>query len=166
MTELIDRKEIIRTERQAETFIRQRLQQAADLYGDKVDAAMRVELCNEVLAKFITKIYTRDAAGAWVHVDAITYRILAPKPWGSSGWKYAGLRQWEARILSKILISRMQTRQFTALFDYNTETREWYLNVGAYRSLDIAMGYLQAKPITLGEWQKAIKTYVKTYVKR
>ena len=127
---------------------------------------MRVELCNEVMTKFIAKIYTRDAAGAWVHVDAVTYRISAPKPWGSSGWKYYGLRQWEARVLSKILISRMQIRQFTALFDYNTETREWYLNVGAYRTLASAMAYLEAKPITLGEWQKAIKTYVKTYVKR
>lgn len=160
MTEIIERKALIRTEATAKKFILDRIEEAAVKFSEVVDIKMRVELANEILCRFVEKIYTRDA-GAWVYLDNVTYRIITAKPWGSSGWKYYGLRQWEARVLGKVLLIRATEQQPTVLFDYNFELHDWYLNLASFRAKESAMGYLNAKPITVAEWRRAVKLCVK-----
>lgn len=148
MTEILERKLVVR-EAQAKQYIEQRISNAAQDLNRRNDIAMQVELSNEVLSRFITRLYERDEDNVFIAIDRRTYRILLAVPWGENGWKYGGLRRNEARILSHILMQRTQAD--APLFDF--ADRQWFLNVGSYRSKEAALAYLEAKPISRKEWR-------------
>jgi hypothetical protein len=152
--ELTDRKQMLRMAANPPAAVRQRIASAADELNRVGLMAMRVELVNEALCKFATMLYEKDADGAFANIDSPTGRLLVSAPWGSSGWKRWGLRNWEARVLRSVLLSRLQAKPLP-LFDYGNQT--WYLNRGHYRTVGMAHAYLEVAPVALSEWRKYAK---------
>ena len=70
-------------------------------------------------------------------MDAKTYRLLIPAPWGDSGYSKWGMRATEARILRSVLMWRAHNDPQSALFDYGD--RRWFLNVPTYKSASAAL---------------------------
>src|SRR6476659_8811996 len=116
------------------------------------DTAARVMLVNEALHTFVDQLYLYEA-GRFVYIDPVTCQILTPCPWGASGWKTSGLKQHEARTLSKILIGRDQSKQ-NALFNYRADTKTWHIDLQLYPGWSKAYTYLILKPVTIDEWHR------------
>lgn len=133
---------------------RQRLAEAAQELSRAGDVQMRVEMANEALAAFVAILYHVDSDGVPANIDPVTWRVLIPAPWGSSGWRRWGLRHWEARTLRNILQIRCEARKHKSLFDYNGETLSWHLAARDYPTAAAALGYLKASPVTLAEWRQ------------
>lgn len=160
LVEEIERKNVIRIANQPATYVKQRIAEAAKGLSLAGSAQVRCELVNESLCKLTTVLYEQDGDGTLANVEVVTERILIPVPWGSSGWKLWGLRYWEARTLAKILRVRVENRRkLPVLFDYSAESRNWYINVDTYPTVDAALVYLQKHPVSLHEW----KTYSQAY---
>lgn len=152
MTQILERKVAVR-DAKARAYLQQRIGDAATNLSRRGDLAAKVELANEAICNFISKVYTREPDGEWVYIDPITYRILIVKPWGDSGWKTSGLLRSEARTVSRILMSRVR-RGDPVLFDFNSVTREWYLNLALFRSYEAAISYTERFPIRIKEWRE------------
>ena len=152
ISELIDRKVTIRGASPT-AHVKQRLAQAATELNRAGMLQAQCEVINEALCQFTAMLYQRDSDGVLANVDARTGRLLVPAPWGDSGWKQWGLRQWEARILRSLLLTRLQDAKRPPLFDFNNHSRTWYLNSGDYPSLEAATHYLQRGAVKLAEWR-------------
>lgn len=133
--------------------VKERIQEAAQALSRAGSMQLRVELANEALAALVAILYEVDADGRPANVDAKTWRILTPTPWGGAGWRRWGLRNWEQKCLNAILRIRCEQRRHVALFDYSEEARTWHLNLGDYPTLAGALAYLKAQPVTLAEWR-------------
>ena len=132
------------------TYIKQRIAENAHTLSRAGEMAARVEAINEALTAFAALLYQADTDGSFANVDAITYRILVPAPFGSSGWRKWNLRAWEAGELRQFLAKRCQMKdKRPALFDYNSESRTWHLNATDYPSFEAASHYLQREPMTV-----------------
>ncbi len=140
--------------RHAETpgaFIKQRLVTSADSLSNAARIQGAIEIANESLCKLASILYeTIDRQP--VNVDAKTYRLLVPAPWGDSGYSKWGMRSTEARILRSVLMWRAHNDPQSALFDY--ADRRWFLNATTYKSASAALAYLKEKPITAKEWMR------------
>lgn len=158
LTQLIDRAVEIREALPLPTM-KQRLAQAAQELSKAGDNQSRVELLNESILALTTELYATDPDGAPCNIDRATYRLLIPAPWGRAGWRKWGLRYWEAEQLRRILMVRGQMGRVQPLFDYNTDTRQWYLNVSDYPRLDLALLYWKKNPISLSEWRTHADIY-------
>lgn len=133
--------------------VKQRLADVAADLSKAGDNQARVELLNESVLALTNILYERDEEGRYANVDSRTHRLLVPAPWGSAGWRKWGVRNWEAVILRKILIVRYQMRRGAPLFDYSEPSNQWFLNVTDYPTLDKALAYWKARPITLRDWR-------------
>ena len=132
------------------TYIKKRIAENAQTLSKAGELAARVEAINEALTAFTSLLYQADTDGSFANVDAVTYRILVPCPFGSSGWRVWGLRAWEAGELRRFLAKRAtMTDKRPALFDYNSESRTWHLNVSDYGSFDAAAHYLKREALTI-----------------
>lgn len=151
---VVDRKHEIRSLAQPASVIKQRIADAANELNRAGSMALHVEIANEALTRFTLMLYQRDQDNGWANIDCRTYRIGPPAPWGSGGWRKWGLRNWESRIFSAVMLDRVRDTRRPCLYDYNTETKKWYLNVAAYPAIEAAQHYLQRSPITLAEWRK------------
>jgi len=161
--QLIDRKVTIRGASPT-AHVRQRIAQAADELNRAGAMAARVELVNEALCKFAILLYQKDTDGTFANIDSVTGRVLVCAPWGSAGWQWWGLRNWEARVLRSILMSRLTDAKRPPLFDYGNNT--WYLDRSHYRSIGQAQHHLEQAPVTVSEWRTYAKRYAKPYAKR
>ncbi len=119
-------------------------------------AQSRLVLVNKALTDMATLLYETDDAGYPVNIDGTTARILVPKPWGAGGWKHWRLRQWEGRVLRRILDRRMRAGERVALFLYSAEFNDWHLNK-RYDTLAKYSAYWQQQPITTAEWRLSDK---------
>ncbi len=158
--ELTDRKQMLRAAANPPAAIRQRIASAADELNRAGLMAARVELLNEALCKFTTMLYTRDTDGALANIDSPTGRLLVCAPWGAAGWRKWGLRNYEARVLRAALMGRMGK---DCLFDYGSQA--WFLNRQDYRTLAMALHYLETKPVTVSEWRKYASKYASRWGK-
>lgn len=154
LLQIVDRKHEIREMAQPASVVKQRIAKAAQELDRAGSAMLHVELASEALCKFVAMLYRRDVDGVWANIDPKTHRLLVPAPWGNAGWKRWGLRNWEACIMRRILLDRVSDAKRPCLFDYNAETRLWYLNVIDYPTLEAAEHYLKRGAITLAEWRK------------
>lgn len=140
--------------RHAETpgaFLKQRMAASADSMNNAAKIQGAIEIANEALCKLTSILYeTIDRIP--VNVDAKTYRLLVPAPWGDSGYSKWGMRATEARILRSVLMWRAHSDPRSALFDY--ADRRWFLNATTYKSSSAALAYLKEKPITAKEWMR------------
>lgn len=136
------------------TEARRAVGEAAQELSRAGEMQKRVELANEALAALTVLLYQADTDGEPANIDRVTWRLLVPAPWGREGWRHWGLRSWEAEILAHILRVRNEARKHVNLFDYNEANRRWHLNCSDFPTLDKALGYLKANPITLAEWRK------------
>ena len=84
-------------------YVRQRVADEAAALSRAGWAAAVVEQVNEALCAATARVYERDEDGSYPNVDWLTHRVRISLPWGAAGWKHSGLRQWEARILNRIL---------------------------------------------------------------
>jgi len=140
--------------RHAETpgaFLKQRMATSADSLSNAAKIQSSVEVANEALFK-LTSILFETVDRIPVNVDAKTYRLLIPAPWGDSGYSKWGMRSTEARILRSVLMWRAHNDPKSALFDYGD--RRWFLNVATYKSAAAALAHLKEKPITSREWMR------------
>jgi hypothetical protein len=150
---IIDRKNEVRQLPAPAQYVKQRIAQAAQELSKAGDMALHVELANESLCNFVVMLYQWDQDGVWPNIDNVTHRLRVPAPWGSLGWKKWGLRKWEALILRRILMGRVGKARHTPLFDYNSDTRTWHLNLTNYATLDRANAYLKHCSVSLAEWR-------------
>ena len=150
---VVDRKNEVR-DSQPTQVIKQRLAVAADTLNRVGALAIHVEVANEALCKLVYVLYQKEVDGSLANVDTRTHRLLIPVPWGDRGWKRWGLRHWEAVVLRGIMLDRLTNKKRPSLFDYNTDTRTWYLNLVDYGVFDAAQHYLTRSPITVAEWRK------------
>jgi len=150
--QLIDRKVTIRGASPT-AHVKQRLAQAATDLNRAGMLQAQCEVVNEALCQLATMLYARDSDGGWANVDGLTGRLLVPAPWGNSGWKKWGLRQWESVVLRSVLMARVPNVKPLPLFDYCDTARTWHLNGSSYPTLADAQNYLQRRPITVAEWR-------------
>ncbi len=116
-----------------------------------------LDVAVESMAAIINILYHADDDGQPCNFDRVTGRILLPLPWGRSGWRAWGLRQWEATILRRILLERSRERRRHApLFDFNAEARTWHLAYVDYPTVDAALGWLKKDAPSLPEWRTAV----------
>lgn len=109
-------------------YVDQRIGQAAESLSRGAIAAARIALVNECMTGLGTLIYEVDGAGIPCNVDGVTARLLVPLPWGSRGWKAWGLKQWEGRVLRRLLHRRYSKGERVALFLFDSASNAWYLN--------------------------------------
>jgi len=158
LTQIVDRKNEIRTLPEPVQHVKQRIAQAAQDLSRAGNMAARVEVANEALYRFTHVLYQRDSDGVYPNLDTVTKRIVIAAPWGSRGWKRWGMRHWEATKLSGILMNRQKmhtAKQRPPLFVYS-ESRYWYLNIFDYPTYDTAQHWLTRGAITLQEWRHAL----------
>lgn len=154
---VIDRKHEMRMLPAPSQYVRQRIAQAAEQLSRAGDMALHVEIANEALCHYVALLYQCDSDGVWANIDSRTHRLLVPAPWGSLGWKRWGVRKWEAETLRAVLMGRIGRPRHTPLFDYNGESRNWFLNAANYGSLDKANAYLKYCGVSLDEWRAEFK---------
>ena len=118
-------------------------------------AAAKTELANASLLALAQLVYTADDDGAACNFDPATLRLLVPLPWGSNGYRAWGLRASEARALRHIMFERTICTDPPPWLDYDADSRGWVINGRMYARLGLAVGYLQAHPITVAEWRAA-----------
>lgn len=138
---------------------RQRVQEAAQELSRAGDMQLRVELANEALAALVALLYQADSDGQPANIDPVTWRVLLPCPWGSSGWRQWGLRSYEAEVLRYVLRVRSDARRHVNLFDYNEQSRTWHVNIADYPTAKDALQYLKQQPVTLREWRQQSAAY-------
>lgn len=153
LTNIVERVQEIRSKGPGRV-VKERIAEAAQQLSRAGDVQARVELANEALAALCVVLYEVDADQRPANIDRVTWRLLVPAPWGRGGWRRWGLRRWESEILRNVLRVRTQMRRHVNLFDFNEEGRTWHLNMGDYPTLETALAYLKAHPITLAEWRK------------
>lgn len=127
----------------------QRVAELASNMNRMVTHQKRTFLASEAVRKLVETLYVEDA-----NVDAETWRILIPLPWGSKGWKHWGIRQWEGRALQAAMINRIDWHSQNGsapLFLY--ESQVWLLNLGDYPSLESAQEYAKKYPLGWKEWR-------------
>jgi hypothetical protein len=139
--------------------IKQRLAAAAQALSRAGDEQARVELLNEALLSLVSVLYVTDADQRPANIDAQTWRLLIPAPWGRAGWKRWGLRYWEGEVLRRIMLVRAQQRRPATLFDFNEVARTWHLSLADYPTVNTAFAYLRAQPVTLAEWHRHADIY-------
>lgn len=136
-----------------ESYIKQRIKQAADGLDRAGNMQARVGLVNEAMAALAILLYKTEADGQPANIDPKTWRILVPAPWGRSGWRHWGLRNWEARILSRILLLRCTLPTLPTLYDYNEVSRTWHLTLDEHPTAEQAIAHLRRHPVELEEWR-------------
>jgi hypothetical protein len=153
LEQFAERVQVIRT-KSPDKFVKERIAENAQELSKAGDMQLRVEIVNEAMAALTAVLYQADVDGRLANIDHSTWRLLIPAPWGRSGFKHWGLRQWESSILGNILRIRTEMRKHINLYDYNDQSRTWHLNLNAYPTIESALSYQKDKPITLAEWRK------------
>lgn len=151
------------------TYVQQRIGENAQALSRAGEAAARVERLNEALCRLVEILYQADPDGSLPNIDAVTYRLLIPAPFGSKGWRRWGLRHHEGRALSLILRGRCSARQAGQrghLFDYNEIEQTWHLNLADYPAKESALLYLSRRPVTRGEYQAVVHPVTKGVTSR
>lgn len=131
------------------TFIKQRLADNAESLSNAARIQGSVEVANEALCRMAVICY-ETVEKVLVNVDARSFRLLVPAPWGDAGYQRWGMRAVEARILRAILMGRLQKEPGVSLYDYGN--RQWFLNYQTYKSSSMALEYLKSRPVTAREW--------------
>jgi hypothetical protein len=159
--DVLERKPDVRLSRPRE-YVRQRIAESAAALNLAGQMAARVELVSEALSRLTELLYQCDSDGVPANIDAVTYRLLIPAPWGSRGWRLWGLRSWEAETLRRILRERQNSwtaGQRPPLYTYDDGARTWHLNAQDYPTLQAAHWWLTKSPITIKEWRQYAKLY-------
>lgn len=157
---LFDRAQEIAGKAKPTAYARQRMAKAADEISMAGDAQAHLNVCLEAMAALIGILYAIDSDQRPANIDAVTYRILVPLPWGSAGYKHWNIRRWEAGLLRKILMARATQRQRNPpLFDYNDYSHTWHVSADLYPNAEAALTWLQQDGPSLKEWRNAVETY-------
>jgi hypothetical protein len=128
---------------------------ADNLSRRNADAAI-VELYMEAMQRLTLLAYEQDEAG-YVNIDAVTWRLLLPAPWGR-----AGHRRWAiTRTESEVLREMIQTRQAQTdhrppgLWLYDRARRCWTLNLFDFDVVADGQTYWRRWPISILEYRQA-----------
>lgn len=119
-------------------------------------AILKAELLrvNDCLMRLAELCYAPSADGERDNIDPATGRIVIAKPWGSMGREYFGLSRRTADILRRCLLHPRPSRR-PALFAYDPDWRDWFINLAEYPTLECAMFWLKHQGINLSEWRLA-----------
>lgn len=157
INQLFDRAAAIRTKGGVDAVVRKRVAEAAQAIDQSGTMQAHLDVAIEAMAALITVLYTTDADGYPANIDRPTGRILVRLPWGSTGWRAWGLRQWEGRCLRRLLVERAgQRRRFAPLFDFSPENDRWYLNLSDYPTAAAALEWLKKDGPKLAEWRTVV----------
>ena len=137
---------------------RQRMSERAEELNRTGLMQSQLDVCVAAMVALVNALYQADADGIPANVDCVTGRILPPVPWGSRGYRRWKLRQWEATCLRRILIEQGKQRR-VVLFDYNSETRQWYIDMNQFPTMGSALLWLKDNQPTLEEWRTVVTAY-------
>lgn len=151
---------IRRAERRPASQIKQRIAQKANELDRTGRQQSHLEVCIEALAGLVNMLYRTDDVGETANVDRATGLILIPVPWSDGGSKRWGLRQWEARVLRRIILDRAQSaRPMPPLFDFSGISNRWYLNRTDYPTTALGLVWVKHESPTLKEWRAALDEF-------
>jgi len=141
--------------------LKQRIEQAASELSLAGHMQAHLDIAVSAMARLIVELYVLDTDQRPANVDARTGRILLrPLPWGESGAIRWGLRRWEGQCLRRLVLDRVGARRrLPALFDYNTESRQWHINLQDYQTADAALTWLKKDGPRLAEWRSIVDDY-------
>ena len=128
---------------------------AESLSRRNADSAV-VELFSEAMQRLTLLAYEQDEAG-YLHIDAVTWRLLIPAPWGRSGHKKWKITRTESVVLREILQQRQAQTDHTppGLWLYDRTRRSWRLNLFDYDLVGDGQQYWQRWPLTVQEYRQA-----------
>lgn len=115
-------------------------------------ALIKIEQANAAITLYTERIYHNS------YLVAADYRLTTPAPWTETGWGGHGLLREDSRKIRKILHKRQQNwqpHQIAPLFTYDTTTRNWYVNMADYPTIETAKDCLLKWQITIREWLNA-----------
>jgi len=132
------------------------LSETANALSRRGIAKSAADFATEAIRNAILLVYQLDTDGELANVDLVTNRILPPMPWGQGAYKTWGVRSSEIKILRRI----MQLRALDGgPFLYADFGRSWVLNLSVYPTIDSALAWLDANPVTVNEWRTGAEDY-------
>lgn len=153
LQQIVERVADIRHSRPS-AHVRQRVAEAAQELSRAGDMQAHLELATEALAAFSVLLYEADADGQPCNYDRVTARILVPVPWSDRGARKWKMRQWEGRVLRRIMLDRTkERRRKPPLFDYSELSNRWYLNVSDYPTAAAALEWIRGQGPRFAEWR-------------
>lgn len=144
--------------RQPPVVNRQRLAESAQEISRAGELQLHLDACVAATVAFTNVLFAIDNDGVAANIDRQTGRILIPAPWGASGWKRWGLRQWEAKCYRRLLLNRV-TRRRGGAFDYDTHSRQWFIDIYAYTDAEKVLKWLKQDEPSLREWRPIVEEY-------
>ena len=136
-----------------DTFVKQRVSEAAGVQSRRVLAAAQAELCNRALRRFIELLYEVGPDGRHYNVDA-DGRALVAAPWSRTRHADYGLTDHQGRVLRRALAVKLGgLARHLRLFIL--DRRGPRLRLGLYSDLTAALGWLDTYPVTADDWLKA-----------
>lgn len=144
---------------------RQQLAERAEDLSRAGEMQTRLDACVAATVALINVLYETDADGTPANIDRQTGRILIPVPWGASGWRKWGLRQWQAGCYRRLLLNRVQQRK-GGVFDYDPYSRQWFVDVYQFADKEAALLWLKTHEPSLREWRPIAERYRLREMKR
>jgi len=128
---------------------------AAELSRRNADAAV-VEVFAEAMQRLTLLAYERDADG-YCNIDAVTWRILIPLPFGKLGHRRWGITPSESVVLREMVQQRQLGRNGRApgLFLFDASRRAWRLNLYDFDTLADGQKYWQRWPLSVQDYRAA-----------
>lgn len=135
---------------------RQRLAETAQDISRAGDLQLHLDACIAATVAFANVLFVVDGDGVPANLDPRTGRILIPAPWGASGWRRWGLRQWEAKCYRRLLLGRVAGRRGGA-FDYDKHSRGWFVDIYEYPNSEAVLLWLKREEPNLREWRPIVE---------
>jgi hypothetical protein len=150
----LERKAAISTAAPERHTVIQRVAEA--LSRRNADAAI-VELFSEAVQRLTQLAYERDDDGAWSNIDAVTWRLLIPAPWGRAGHRSWGITSTESVVLREMIFSRQaqEDGRGPGLWLYDRARRAWRLNLFDYDQPADGLRYWQRWPLSVADYREA-----------
>jgi hypothetical protein len=132
------------------------IQRAAEALSLRNADAAIVELFSEAMQRLTLLAYEVDDHG-YCNIDAVTWRILIPLPFGRMGHRRWGITPSESVILREMVQRRQLGRDGRApgLWLYDRTRRCWRLNLFDFDTLADGQKYWQKWPLSVQEYREA-----------
>ena len=133
-----------------------RIQRFASNLSLKAVAESHAQVLNETLRRWIELAWDGEETGSLHNMDRVTGRFYIAVPTGRQ-YKAYGITKTESDAL-RLYLRRWQERpSVTPMLQFNDVTRQWHLNIVAYRSKKTCMQVLTEYRLTSANWDNLIE---------
>ena len=139
-----------------DTFVKQRVSEAAGVQSRRVLAAAQAELANRALRRFIELLYETGADGRLYNV-ADDGRALIAAPWSRTQHAAYGLTDHQGRVLRRVLASKLASLGWRWRL-FVLDRRGPRVKLGIFSDAAAALDWLDRFPVTADEWLQASDT--------